>query len=186
MNALIVDCTSPKLSVLVLKNEILFSHVGTDSPKRHASQVLPVIDDLLTKANIQTSDLNVICAISGPGSFTGIRIGAATCNALAFAVGAKRVSLTSLEPILVDKDYGLALLSCNNNSYYALLKKENSLEYFAMDLNELEKRDEPKYYVTGFDIEKTIIAFEKKCLKNDYVDLITPFYIKKSSAEKHD
>ena len=44
------------------------------------------INDLLTGQNLSLADLDGLVVFSGPGSFTGLRIGAAAANALAYAL----------------------------------------------------------------------------------------------------
>ena len=49
--------------------------------------VLDLVEKLLKKQNITLKDINSIEINSGPGSFTGLRVGASIANALAFALG---------------------------------------------------------------------------------------------------
>lgn len=52
-----------------------------------AQVVLPMIDELLKKHYLKLSQLEKIEVNSGPGSFTGIRVGLSVANALRFALG---------------------------------------------------------------------------------------------------
>ena len=49
----------------------------------HSETLMPMIDRLLRSVEIQPEDLTAIALSSGPGSFTGLRIGAATAKGLA-------------------------------------------------------------------------------------------------------
>ncbi|MDR0696602.1 MAG: tRNA (adenosine(37)-N6)-threonylcarbamoyltransferase complex dimerization subunit type 1 TsaB [Christensenellaceae bacterium] len=186
MNALIVDATSSKLAVVLIKDALIFSSIGSQKAKRHASEILCVIDDLLTQCGLHAIELDVVATITGPGSFTGIRVGVATCNAIAHASKAKRIEITSLESILYGIDSGMALLDCNNDNYYALEKNYGTYNYFAISKSDLDGFKTEKHYITEFDIDKTIKVFKEKYAKNEFVDVLTPFYIKKSSAEKYE
>lgn len=57
-----------------------------------AQVVLPMIENLLKKYDLKLGDLTAIEVNTGPGSFTGIRVGLSVANALVFALG-KKVSL---------------------------------------------------------------------------------------------
>ncbi len=54
-----------------------------------AQIVLPLIEKLLKKNGIKLSEITEIKVNTGPGSFTGIRVGLSVANALAYALGIK-------------------------------------------------------------------------------------------------
>jgi len=68
-------------SIIDGKGKIV-SQVTTDSP-------LLAIEKVLKKANLKLTDINNFEAHPGPGSYTGLRVGAAIINALNFALGKK-------------------------------------------------------------------------------------------------
>ena len=53
--------------------------------KNHAQTILPLVAGLLKKAGLKVADLDEINVETGPGSFTGLRVGIAIANALSFA-----------------------------------------------------------------------------------------------------
>ena len=65
-------------------------------PKVHAEQLVPMIQDVLSYTEFQVKDLDGIAVSSGPGSYTGLRIGVSTAKGLAFAHNIKLVSVASL------------------------------------------------------------------------------------------
>ena len=60
--------------------------VSFSSQKKLSRQLLPQIQKLLKDNNVHLSALSAIKVNTGPGSFTGLRIGVASANALAFAL----------------------------------------------------------------------------------------------------
>ena len=67
----------------------------SSTQKKHASQeILCLIRNVLDEAGVSISDLDGIGVVTGPGSFTGVRIGVAAAQGLSASAGA--VSYTHL------------------------------------------------------------------------------------------
>ena len=68
-----------------------------DSNSKHSENVLPSIEKLVEKAGIDILDIDTVALVTGPGSFTGLRIGAAIARALGSVnKKLKFISLSSL------------------------------------------------------------------------------------------
>ncbi len=65
-------------------------------PKGHSNLVLPMIDDLLSDSGISHNDLDAIAVDTGPGSFTGIRIGIGIAQGLSFGLKLPLIGISSL------------------------------------------------------------------------------------------
>lgn len=63
----------------------------------HAERLMPMIQSVMAETGLAFSHLDRIAVTSGPGTFTGTRIGVAAARALSLATGAKLVPLSSLE-----------------------------------------------------------------------------------------
>jgi tRNA threonylcarbamoyladenosine biosynthesis protein TsaB len=62
----------------------------------HAERLMPMIDEAMREAPFELSDLHRIIVTTGPGTFTGQRVGIAAARALALATGAQVSTLSSL------------------------------------------------------------------------------------------
>lgn len=62
----------------------------------HSTTLLPLAEHLLASTGRSVSDIDLFAAATGPGSFTGVRIGAATVQGLAFDSGKPCVGVSSL------------------------------------------------------------------------------------------
>lgn len=67
--------------------------------QEHAARLVPAIDALLAAAGAHTSDLAAVAVSAGPGSYTGLRIGASTAKALCLATGAALVPVATLDAL---------------------------------------------------------------------------------------
>lgn len=82
-NILYIDTTNNQKVTVSLNNDSL-----TASAKiLKAQAVLPTIEKLLKKSKLTLQDLHEIKVNTGPGSYTGIRVGLSVANALAYVLG---------------------------------------------------------------------------------------------------
>lgn len=72
----------------------------------HAKNLLPFIDEILQQNSLSTNDLTAVVVSSGPGSYTGLRIGVSTAKGIAYTANIPILSVGSLT--------GIAQ-SCKNN-----------------------------------------------------------------------
>ncbi|MBI4058873.1 tRNA (adenosine(37)-N6)-threonylcarbamoyltransferase complex dimerization subunit type 1 TsaB [Candidatus Microgenomates bacterium] len=79
---LFIDTSHTEEIVVGLDND----RVRTDSRQEKAQKLLSVIEDLLKSHGFTFGDLKEVEVVSGPGSFTGLRVGIAVANALGWAL----------------------------------------------------------------------------------------------------
>ena len=65
----------------------------------HSETMLPMIEKMLTNTGKKTADIDLFAVSAGPGSFTGVRIGAAMVKGLAFGSGKPCVGVSTLEAL---------------------------------------------------------------------------------------
>ena len=98
MNLLAVDTTGTALSVAVAAGQHVLS-LHRVYRKPHDETLLPAVDLLLAKAGIKLEELDAIAAASGPGRFTGIRIGMAYAAVAARCVSIPALAVTRFEAL---------------------------------------------------------------------------------------
>ena len=70
------------------------------SPDSGSARTLaPAIEGLLSRNNIEMESLNAIALLTGPGSFTGLRVGIATAKAIAYAIKVPTIEIDTLDVI---------------------------------------------------------------------------------------
>ncbi len=87
MSWLAIDTATGRLSVAVGLSaaDIVERHV--DGPRQHARALLPLVDEALAARQESLADVEAVVVADGPGSFTGLRVGAAVAKGLHDAVG---------------------------------------------------------------------------------------------------
>jgi tRNA threonylcarbamoyl adenosine modification protein YeaZ len=69
------------------------------SDQRSAQHLAPAIAELIRVQNISTADVDLIAVATGPGSFTGLRVGVTTAKTLAFALSCLAIGIDTLDVI---------------------------------------------------------------------------------------
>jgi tRNA threonylcarbamoyl adenosine modification protein YeaZ len=99
-NILSIECAVGRGSVAVLRDGKVLASTGTrdESPSR-AEQVLPVVRRVLQDAGAALSDIDAIAVSTGPGSYSGIRIGLSTAIGLGNALSIQPLGVSVLDAI---------------------------------------------------------------------------------------
>lgn len=99
MRILGLDTTGLVASVALADETAVLGEVTTNCKKNHSETIMPMVAELFTRLELDISEIDYIACTNGPGSFTGLRIGAATAKALAHATGKKIVPVPTLDAL---------------------------------------------------------------------------------------
>jgi tRNA threonylcarbamoyladenosine biosynthesis protein TsaB len=94
------DCSGAACSAAIRIDSVLVAERFAAMDRGQAEVLLPQIEAVLGDAGIGFPDLDVIATTTGPGSFTGLRIGLAAARGLALAAGKPLLALTGFEALL--------------------------------------------------------------------------------------
>lgn len=104
------------------ETELFLAQSTIYTQKTHSQVIMPMVRDIMSRADKKMADLGAVAVAAGPGSYTGLRIGVAAVKALCFGLNIKCCGVSTLE--------GLA---CNNLSYKgnicAVMKARGELVY---------------------------------------------------------
>ncbi|MDP8904769.1 MAG: tRNA (adenosine(37)-N6)-threonylcarbamoyltransferase complex dimerization subunit type 1 TsaB, partial [Chloroflexota bacterium] len=103
----------PVLALAQLDGQVV-AEASWLSGHRHGEELLPRLDELLANAGARPADLVAIAAGTGPGSFTGLRIGLATAKVLAYSLAVPLVGVATTRALgraLAAEHDGLLLLA---------------------------------------------------------------------------
>ena len=97
MRILAVDTTGPNASIALLDGDELAGFAGFTTRQGHAQKLLPELGRLFDRLDSSLDVVDAFAVAVGPGSFTGLRIGIASVEGLAFATGRPVVGVSTLE-----------------------------------------------------------------------------------------
>ncbi len=185
MNILAIDTTSTYLAIALIKDDDVFSNTIEIGKSGHSATLLAKIDDTLKSHGIDVKELDAVAVNVGPGSFTGIRIGVAAMTAIAFAIGAKRISVTSFELIAHGRGELLAAVDAGHgNTYVAKCSCGKVLEASFCEANDDVDLSNALYAPKdSVDVALADVVLEK-AQNREFVSVFEPFYMRKSQAER--
>lgn len=93
---LAMDTSTPRGSVAVGIPGDVLGRVFLERQGTHASELVPAVDEALEQAGVDLGELSGIVVGAGPGSFTGVRVAAATAKGLAHALDVPMWAFSSL------------------------------------------------------------------------------------------
>jgi tRNA threonylcarbamoyladenosine biosynthesis protein TsaB len=99
MNLLALDTCDARGGVSVLRDDQILNTVVHDTSDDYSVCLLPAIDRALKASGLAFADIDVYVAASGPGSFTGVRVGLTTVKAWAEVTGKPIVGVSRLEAL---------------------------------------------------------------------------------------
>lgn len=147
MKILAVDTSSSVAAVAIMDERELLGEFILNHKKTHSQKLIPMIDMIMKNLELCPENIDVYAASSGPGSFTGLRIGVTTIKSMAFAVKKPVVSVPALDALAYNVPNTEALVcpmmdARNNQVYTALYKLEkgrqaNITEYMGLPVEEL-------------------------------------------------
>jgi len=83
MNILAFDTATGVGTVAILQDETVLAERSIHAPMSLLTWLIPAIQDAMSEAGVTFNDLDAIAVGTGPGSFTGIRLGLSTAKTLA-------------------------------------------------------------------------------------------------------
>lgn len=99
MLILALDSTAIVASVALCRDETPIASFTVKNGNTHSETLLPMVEAVLRAANVKATDIDLFACSTGPGSFTGVRIGAATVKGLAFGREVCCLGVSTLEAL---------------------------------------------------------------------------------------
>jgi tRNA threonylcarbamoyladenosine biosynthesis protein TsaB len=94
---LLLETSTKICSAALWQKDGIKREIYSDEPKGHAANLAPMVDALLKETGIALNDCSAIAVTQGPGSYTGLRVGASTAKGLCFGAGKPLISIPTLD-----------------------------------------------------------------------------------------
>ena len=97
MAILLLETATQICSAALEKDGKIITEIHSDEPNAHSSKLAVFIDKLLKENRLKRQELEAVCVSSGPGSYTGLRIGVSSAKGICYALGIPLLSVPTLE-----------------------------------------------------------------------------------------
>lgn len=97
---LLIETSTSLCSVALSQNGEIIGYKSSSAPKAHASLTAVFVDELLKENHIKLDDCDAICVSSGPGSYTGLRVGVSTAKGLCFGSKKPLIGIGTLDTLV--------------------------------------------------------------------------------------
>lgn len=150
MICLFFDTSSEKLSISLIKNDVILYEKQMQTKNDHSSYLVPLIDEALKSNKIDFKDVDRIIVGIGPGSFTGTRIAITVAKTYGYSLNIPIYPISSLEIMIYEKD--------GYDYYVPIIEDKNDKLYFSI-----------------FDKNKKVILEDTYTTKEDLFDKLSQY-----------
>ena len=191
MKYLFIDSATTNLVVAIINDgKIAYIYNNNDNHDT-SSKMMPVLAEAFDKVGLKPQDIDKIFAVTGPGSFTGIRVGLTVAKTMAYTLNIPIVPISSLE-VMASGNGGTALINARRGYVFAGTY-DNDLNNVYPDSYFLMNDSLTKPYISydNFDFETIkpdidVLKVVKKHENDEAVNphTINPNYLKLTEAEE--
>ena len=201
MTVLYLDTSSSLFCTAIYQDGKVVNQIQKQLEKDMSKEALPLLKQMLEEVSISPNEVDKIIVCSGPGSFTGIRIGMTIAKVYAWALQKDITMISSLEAMVVSSTSSVVmpLIDARRGYVYGALYKEGKAiipdgYYYLEDLLKKAQSYEPYHVVSNDHFEGLMTAsYLPNCQKiiETYQNresisphLVNPCYLKQTEAEE--
>ena len=96
MNILLIETATQVCSVVLARDGKVIARRDSDTPNAHSTRLSVFIQEVLDECHLTPRDLGAVCVSTGPGSYTGLRIGVSSAKGFCYALGIPLFSVPTL------------------------------------------------------------------------------------------
>jgi tRNA threonylcarbamoyladenosine biosynthesis protein TsaB len=212
-NILAIDCAGAEMKVGLRFGGDRMVKASVEASRAHSALIMRSIQSIMESAGCSVKDLNAIVVCTGPGSFTGLRIGIACAKGMAVGLGIPVVGVNLFElaayKLKNESEAVKVLVPFKKGSYFLAEVKRGAADLsniLAIEEKDLERhlngsvaavmgRDYKEEFLsntrlvdrsrTNYDATELIYLGIEKLNRNEVEDLakLEPLYVQKSQAE---
>ena len=193
MFTILLDSSNTSLTVGLAKDDVLLESVSYEAWQSQSEHMIPELDNLLTKHNVERNQIGEVVVAVGPGSYTGVRIAITIAKTIAAVLDCKIYTISSLRCQKDRKNPSICVINARSGrSYFGVFEDDKILVDDCILTNDkvLEYlKEHPSYSVCGNtaylgvegvqpDIARELLELKKYVQPIDNPLAIKPVYMK--------
>lgn len=187
MVTIILDSSNTNLSVGIARDNLLLESISYEAWQQQSEHMIPELNKLLEKYNVQKEEIGEVIVAKGPGSYTGVRIAITIAKTIAVSLNTKLYAVSSLRAEKDGACPSICLINARSGrSYIGVYEGHKTILYDQIMKNEevlAYINEHPSYSVCGdarylgIESKQTNNIAEMLDLKDD-LESINPLSLK--------
>lgn len=153
MIVLAIHSTTPSLGAAVVRNGRTACERSLPPGRKHVENIAGLIEDVTICAQCRLNEVDAFAVTTGPGSFSGIRVGLATIKGVALALRRPVIGISCLEVLawesLADGESGVPIIDARRGEVYTALYRKRGARVALIDGPFLMKTDQLQAFTRG-------------------------------------
>lgn len=182
MYTLYIDTHFVNLVLAIFKDDEILCEKRVDS-NFISENTIPLLKEMLNESSLELKDLNEIIVISGPGSFTGVRIGIVVAKIIAYSLNISVKALSYLEAMALEFDCNVKVgIKDRNGAFIGEFDSKHNLvkDYYYLKNEELVHKSD---IIFDSEVNLKKIKLFVKDKKSVFSHSLVPLYVKKIEVE---
>ncbi|MBP3313181.1 MAG: tRNA (adenosine(37)-N6)-threonylcarbamoyltransferase complex dimerization subunit type 1 TsaB [Oscillospiraceae bacterium] len=175
MKILGFESSAKSAGVALMEDGVLLAEAFQNTGLTHSATLLPMAQDLLSRCNLQVSDVSVVAVANGPGSFTGLRIGLAAAKGLAWGREVPVLGVSTLEAmaygILPFRGIIVACMDARRNEVYNAIFESDGETITRLSPDRAISVEELKKELESYEKEKILVGDGAQLCYNTFCGL---------------
>ena len=153
MFSILLDSSNTSLTVGLAKDDVLLESISYEAWQTQSEHMIPELDKLLDKYNVQRNEISDIVVVIGPGSYTGVRIAITIAKTIAAVLPVKLYAVSSLRCQKDGKNPSICVINARSGrSYFGVYEDDKVLVEDMILTNDKVQEyiaEHPDYVVCG-------------------------------------
>lgn len=190
MISLFIDTSLENVSICIVRDNKILSEITKSIPNMHSIYVTKFVKDALDEANIDANNIDNIMVVTGPGSFTGLRIGVTIAKTYGYLIKKNITPVSSLKILAISahkKENVMSIIKANKSHYYAGIYNENMDIIYNEEFMDANKIDELIKKYNPYVVSTTNDIINGHKINKVNLDLleIVKYYLDKEKVNHH-
>lgn len=205
MIKLLIDTASSRIVLGLYQDDTILKEIKEENDHQLSVRIFPLLDQLFQEKKLSPKEVDEIVVVTGPGSFTGVRIGVTIAKTYAWSFNKKIITVSELQCMAsteVDTDYCIPMIDARRNAVYAGIYDRNldaviPDQYITLDAlqKKVEELDGTYTFISdqsfpSIDVIKSNMNLKVILKKHENDEGINPHqvnpnYLKKTEAEEN-